>query len=39
MEHISFYTDMLRGNFREGSYIMDSEKHVMASSGYGSFLS
>ena len=39
MEHSFLYTHSVRGTLREGSYITDSEKHVMEGSEYGSLFS
>ena len=38
MQHLSLYTDSVRGTWSEGSYIEDSERHVMGGSGNGAFL-
>jgi hypothetical protein len=33
MEHLSLYRDSVRGIWSEGSYIEDSERHIMGGSG------
>jgi hypothetical protein len=38
MEHLSLYRDSMRGTWREGAYIQDSERHVIEGSGSGAFL-
>ena len=37
MEHQSLYRGYVRGTWEEVSYIQDSEKHVVESSGKGAF--
>ena len=38
MEHLSIYTDFVRGTWRKGSNTEDSERYVMEGSGNGAFL-
>jgi hypothetical protein len=36
-EHLSFYRGSMKGTWREGSYIEDSERHISEGSGNEAF--
>jgi hypothetical protein len=38
MEHVSLYRDSVKGTWSEGSYIEDSDRHIMGGSGNGAFI-